>query len=96
MGMREQYQSMMEKQLNEWKLQAEKLKAGAEQWEALAKSQLNQHLDLVRAKQSEAWEHLQNMKQANEGTWAEVKEHVDKAGAEVRAAMESIATRFKR
>lgn len=31
MGMREDYQALMEKQLNEWKAQTERFKAGAAQ-----------------------------------------------------------------
>jgi vacuolar-type H+-ATPase subunit I/STV1 len=95
MGMREQYQTMMEKQLNEWKAATERFKAGAEQWESLAKTQLDQNLELLRTKQAEAWEHLQNMKQAHESTWVEFKTHLDKAGAEVRSAVETMTSKFK-
>ena len=95
MGMREEYQAVMEKQLSEWKLQTERFKAGAQQLEAQAKVQFDRNLELLRAKQAEAWDHLQNMKKANEGVWSEFKTHVDKVGAEVRAAVETLATRFK-
>ena len=37
MGLREDYQALMEKQLNEWKAQTERFKAGAEQIEAHTK-----------------------------------------------------------
>ena len=95
MGMREEYQALMEKQLGEWKVQAERFKAGAQALEAQAKTQFDTHLELLRTKQAEAWDHLGNMKKANEGAWAEFKTHVDKAGAEVKAAVETMATKFK-
>jgi len=95
MGMREEYQAVMEKQLNEWKAQVERFKAGAQNLEAQAKVQFDKNLELLRTKQAEAWDHFQKMKVANEGTWTEVRAHVDKAGAEVRAAMEALAAKFR-
>lgn len=95
MGMREEYQALMEKQLSEWKLQAERFKAGAQELEAQARVQFDKNLELLRTKQAEAWDHLGNMKKANEGAWVEFKAHVDKAGAEVKAAVETLATKFK-
>ena len=95
MGMREDYQALMEKQLNEWKAQAERFKAEAEQLQAHAKAQYDSGLSLLQAKQAEAWDNFHKMKNANEGAWAQFKAHMDKAGEEVKAAVEQIATRFK-
>jgi hypothetical protein len=95
MGMREEYQAVMEKQLSEWKAQAERFKVSAQELEAQAKTQFDKNLELLRTKQAEAWDHLSNMKKANEGAWAEFKSQVDKAGAEVKAAVETLATKFK-
>ena len=95
MGMREDYQARMEKQLNEWKVQTERLKAGAEHFEAQAKLQFDKNLALLRAKQTEAWDHFDKLKVANEGAWAQFKTHMDKAGAEVKAAVETMASKFK-
>ena len=95
MGMREDYQALMEKQLNEWKAQGERFKAAAEQFEAQAKQRFEENLALVRAKQAQAWEHFNTLKGANEGAWTEFKSHMDKAGNDVKAAMESLAKVFK-
>jgi hypothetical protein len=45
MGTREDYQALMEKQLNEWKAQTEHFKAGAAQFEAHAKAQYEKNLE---------------------------------------------------
>jgi len=95
MGMREDYQALMEKQLNEWKVQSERLKAGAEQFQAQAKAQYETGLEVLRARQVEAWEHFYKLKGANEVAWTQFKTHMDKAGDEVKAAVESITTKFK-
>jgi hypothetical protein len=96
MGLREDYQSLMEKQLNEWKAQLERFKASAEQIEAHTKAQYEKHLETVRAAQAEAWEKFDKLKSANEGGWTEFKTHMDRAGGEVKAAMESMAAKFKK
>jgi len=95
MGIREDYQSLMEKQLNEWKAQTEAFKAGAEKIEANAKLQYEKMLETLRATQTQAWENFSKLKGSNEGAWSDFKTHMDKAGAEVKAAIESLTTNFK-
>jgi hypothetical protein len=95
MGMREDYQALMEKQLNEWRAQSERFKAGAAQVEAAAKAQFDKNLELLRTKQAEAWEHFHKVKQANEGAWTQFKTNLDSAGAQVKAAIDSMTKTFK-
>lgn len=95
MSMRDDYQTLMEKQLNEWKVQTERFKAGAEHVEARAKAQFDKNLELLRAKQAEAWEHFHKLKVANEGAWGDFKAHLEKAGGEVKAAVERMTKTFK-
>jgi len=95
MGMREEYQAVMEKQLNEWKAQTERFKAGAEQMGAQAKAQYEKNLENLHAKQAEAWENFYKLKAANESAWGQFKAHMDKAGEEVKAAVDRLTTTFK-
>ncbi|HSY07643.1 MAG TPA: hypothetical protein VK820_03805 [Steroidobacteraceae bacterium] len=95
METREHYQALMEKNLNEWKEQTERFRAGAEQIEAHAKSQYKKNLEDLRAKQSQAWENFYNLKNANERAWEQLKAHMDKAGADVMAALENMTRKFK-
>jgi hypothetical protein len=95
MGMREEFQARMEKQLNEWKVQTERFKAGAEHVEAQAKVQFDKNLELLRAKQTEAWDHLSKLKVANEGAWTQFKTHLENAGAEVKSVVETMTKNLK-
>jgi hypothetical protein len=96
MGIREEYQALMEKQLNEWKAQTERFKAGAEQMGAQAKVQYEKNLELLRAKQEEAWQNFYKLKAANESAWEQLKAHMDKAGGELKDAVERMTTIFKK
>jgi hypothetical protein len=95
MGLREDYQTLIEKQLNDWKAQTDRFKAGAEQIETHAKVQYEKHLEILRATQADAWKDFYKLKSANESAWADIKTHMDKAGAEVKAAVERMTTNFK-
>lgn len=95
MGMREDYQALMEKQLNEWKAQAERMRVQAEAMQAQMKAQYEAGLKLLQARQNDAWDNFHKLKDSNEATWAQVKAHMDKAGEEVKSAMEAVASRFK-
>ena len=96
MGMREEYQVIMEKQLNEWKAQVDRYKAGAGQMEAQAKARYEKDLDLLRAKQEEAWETFHKLKTASEDAWGQFKANLDKVGAEVKDAAERMTSQFKK
>jgi alpha-galactosidase/6-phospho-beta-glucosidase family protein len=96
MAFREDYQAMMEKQLNEWKAQTERFKTGMAQMEMHAKEQFEKNLEVLRTKQSEAWDYFYKMKSANENAWSQFQGHMDKAGGEVKAAIENMGSIFKR
>ena len=96
MSMREEYQALMEKQLNEWKAQTARFKAGAEQMGAQAKAQYERNLELLHAKQEEAWQNFYKLKAANESTWDQLKARMDKAGGELKDAVERMTTIFKK
>jgi hypothetical protein len=90
MNMREEYQALMEKQLAEWKIQAERFKANAQQLEAQGRAQFDKNLELLRGKQAQAWDQFQKMKAAHEGSWVQAKAHLEKAGEEIKAAVEHL------
>jgi hypothetical protein len=95
MELREDFQKLMEKQLNDWKAQAERFKAGGEKIEAHNKSLYDMQLEVLRVAQADAWESLTKLKSANESTWSEFKAHMEKAGREVQAALDSMTTSLK-
>ena len=95
MGIREEYQALMEKQLNEWKAQTARFKAGAEQMGAQVKVQHEKNLELLHAKQEEAWQNFAKLKGASESAWTEFKAHMEKSGGELKAAVERMTTHLK-
>lgn len=95
MGIREDYQSLFEKQMNEWKSQTEAFKASADKIEATAKVQYEKMLETLRATQTQAWDNFNKVKGSSESAWVEFKAHMDKAGEEVKAAIESLTTNLK-
>lgn len=95
MGVREDYQALMEKQLKAWKAQTDAFKAAAAQIEGHTKAQYEKNLETLRAKQTEAWEYFDKLKSANESAWAHFKAHMDKTGEEVKDAVENMASKFK-
>lgn len=96
MGKREEYQNLMEKQLNEWKSKTEPLKAASEQWEAQAKAQYDKNLELVQAKRAEAWENLAKMKSAGDDAWEQLKGNMDKAWEDLKTSTERLSTAPKK
>lgn len=95
MGMREDYQVPMEKQLTDWAAQTARFKVGAARVETQSKEQYERHLEFLRTKQEEAWGHFYRMKSASEEMWQQVKANMDQAAAEVKRAAERMTQQFK-
>jgi hypothetical protein len=96
MSAREDYQALMEKQLNVWKAQTEQFKAGIGQMEADVKAQYGKGLASLHAKQEEAWEHFRKMKTASDSAWEQFRINMDKAGEDVKNAAEHMTTQFRK
>jgi len=95
MGLREDYESLIDRQFKEWQVQAERFKEAAKQMEAQARVQFEKNLELLRAAQTQAWENFRQFRNTNEGAWTEFKDHMDKAGVELRAAAEAMTRGFR-
>jgi len=80
MGTREDYQAVMETQLNQWKAQTERLLGGVAQMAAPARAQYEQNLTLLQAMQEEAWENFRRLTNAGDGAaWEQFRVSMDKA-----------------
>ncbi len=96
MGTREDYQKLMETQLNQWKAQTERYQAGAAQMGAQAKAQYEKNLALLQAKQEEAWANFHKLTNASDGgPWEQFKANMDKASTELKGAAERMASQFR-
>jgi hypothetical protein len=96
MDIRKEYQALVEKQLNEWKAYAEKLKKHSAELEAQAGRQFDQQLEHIRTKQAEVSEHFSKLKAASEETWAQWKGQMDKAWDEMRKASDRLTEQFRK
>jgi hypothetical protein len=96
MAIREEYLALLERQLNEWKTYTERLKAEADQLEAQSKAQFEQQLELIRAKQNEAWDNLLKLKGGSEDAWGQWKGQLDKAWEEMNTASERLMDQFRK
>lgn len=96
MTAREDYQQLMEKRLNDWKVKTEQFKTGAGQMEADAKARYGKGLAMLHAKQEEAWQNFEKMKAASESNWEQFKTNMDKAGDDLKAAAEHMTAQFRK
>jgi hypothetical protein len=96
MSMREEYQALIERQLNEWKTYTERLKSQADQLGAQAKAQFEKQLEVIRAKQNEALENFSRLKAAAADDWAQWKSKLDKAWDEMTVASDRLIDQFRK
>jgi hypothetical protein len=96
MTAREDYQKLMQKNLDEWKAATEKYKAGAGKIEADARANYDKGLAFLHARHEDAWANFSKMKAASESNWEQFKSNMDKAGADLKAAGEKMATQFSK
>jgi hypothetical protein len=96
MGMREDYQKVMETQLTQWKAQTERFQASVAQMGAQAKGQYETNLVLLQTKQEEAWENFRKLINASDGNpWEQFRANMEKASGELKAAGERMTSLFK-
>lgn len=96
MDIRKEYQALVEKQLNEWKAYADKLKKHSAEVGAQARGQFDQQLEHIRIKQAEVSEHFTKLKDASEQTWTQWKGQLDKAWDEMRKASDRLTEQFRK
>ncbi len=95
MGMQDDYQALVEKQFKEWQAQAERFKDTATQMQQQAQAQFQQNLEFWQQGQTKTWESFAKLKEQNEGAWDEARTHMEKAGAELRSAVEAMTRGLK-
>jgi hypothetical protein len=63
---------------------------------AQAKARYEKNLELLHAGQEGAWQNFSKLKAANESAWEQLKARMDKAGGELKDAVERMTTIFKK
>jgi hypothetical protein len=96
MGTREDYQTVMETQLTQWKAQTERFQTSVAQMGAQMKAQYEINLALLQTKQEEAWESFRKLTTASDGNpWEQFRANMEKASGELKAAGERMTSLFK-
>lgn len=96
MEIRKEYQALVERQLNEWKAYAEKLRKHTGELETQARREFEHQLDLIRAKEVDVREHFKRLKATGEESWAGLKVELDKAWDEMRRASDRLLEQFRK
>ncbi|MES2719296.1 MAG: coiled coil domain-containing protein [Pseudomonadota bacterium] len=89
------YQQKLQAQLNEWKAQAEVLKAKAEGASADMKIELNGHLEQLKGLQAEAQSKFEELRAAGESKVDDIKSTVEGLVGEATSTLKSLVDRLK-
>ncbi len=95
MEKKEEYRKRMEAQLKEWKTKIEMLEAKGSKLTAATKTEFLKDMEELRNKKGvvkEKWNELQKM---SGESWDAMKGKVEKASAELKSALDKVASRFK-
>jgi hypothetical protein len=95
MNMKEAYEKKLASQLDEWKIEINKLKAKANKAEADAQIKYYKEIESLQAKQEAAREKLAELKNAGEDAWEDLKSGIKSAWDSMEEAMNSARARFK-
>ncbi len=93
---KDEYVQKMETQIKEWHARVDELKAKADRAKEGAKEEYQKQVEALRTKLESAKKKLQVLKDAGEETWEEVKKGVDKAGDDLKKAVENAVSRLNR
>ncbi len=95
MSMKEAYEKKIEAQLKEWNADIDKLQARADSAEADAQLEYYQQIDDLRAKQEEAQTKLDELKEASDDAWEDLKAGVNSARDSLGDGLRSAISRYK-
>jgi len=93
--MKEAYEKKIEAQLKEWNADIDKLQARADSAEADAQLEYYQQIDDLRAKQEEAQTKLDELKEASDDAWEDLKAGVNSARDSLGDGLRSAISRYK-
>lgn len=95
MSMKDAYAQKLQAQLDQWNAEIAKLKAKADSTQADAKIEYYEEIDRLRKEQLEAQEKLNELRQAGETAWEDLKAGVENAWDSLENALKKAASRFQ-
>lgn len=94
MSNKQAYQQKIQAQLDEWSAEIDKLRAKADKADADAQIAFNREIDNLRDKKNQAREKLDELSDASEGAWEDLKTGVEAASNQLGQALRSAQSRF--
>jgi predicted nucleic acid-binding Zn-ribbon protein len=92
---RDEYVKMMKSKLDEWNAQISQLETMARQKEAQARLDYQQRVDALKEKRQALESRLEQVRQAGEGAWEDMKTGAELAAGALGEALRSAASRFQ-
>ncbi|MCG2590549.1 hypothetical protein [Rhodohalobacter sulfatireducens] len=94
MSNKEAYKEKIRAQLDEWKAEADKLRARIKQKQAEGKIDSQKYLDELKVKQSKARAKLEELEDAGEDAWEDIKKGLEKATADLKETYSKAKRKF--
>lgn len=95
MSQKEAYEKKMEAQLEKWSAEIDGLKAKAKMADADARIAINEEIDSAASKKKAAKEKLDELKDAGDDAWEDLKHGIEGAWTSLDAAVRSASSRFR-
>ena len=94
MADKDAYVQKLHAKIDEWDAEIDKLKAKAGQAEADVQVNYNKELENLKVKRREAGKKLEEVRQAGEGAWEDIKAGAQSAMKALETALKSAKSRF--
>ena len=91
---KEAYRKKIEAQLDEWKAEADKMRAKFNKKKAETEIDYSNYLDDLKEKQKNARAKLKKLEEAGGGAWKELKTGLEKATADLKKSFEKARKRM--
>jgi len=95
MRSRDEYIHTMQAKLEEWNAEIDTLTGKAGKVTADLKSEYNEQIVSLKAKQAAARQKLEELQHAGEGAWGDMKSGIELALTAMGEAIDSVRSRFK-
>ena len=92
---RDEYIRTMQAKLEEWNAEIDILSAKADEVTADVKSEFNEQIKSLKAKQATARQKIEELQHAGEGAWGDVKSGLELAWTAMGEALDSARSRFR-
>lgn len=95
MSSRDEYVRKMQEKLQEWNEEIDVLTAKATEVAADVRQEYGEQIAALKAKQAAARQRIEELQQAGEGAWEDVKSGFELAKSAMSETLDSIRSRFK-